>query len=42
MTNEEAIQIAEERLCTARYNAETLNNKGLQKIKRSGCLELFV
>ena len=35
MTNEEAIQIAEERLCTARYNAETLNNKGLRKINEN-------
>lgn len=35
MTNEEAIQIAEERIYTARYNAETLNNKGLRKINEN-------
>lgn len=35
MTNEEAIQIAEERIYTSRYNAETLNNKGLRKINEN-------
>lgn len=35
MTNKEAIQIAEERIYTSRYNAEMLNNKGLRKINEN-------